>query len=81
MRTLRVFGAALALSGFMAFGMTTVSAAGPGTGGGRSNATICILLQGAFNVQTAAGLTELAANTQAYAASIGCGWAAAPAAE
>jgi hypothetical protein len=65
----------------MAFGMTTVSAAGPGTGGGRSNATICVLLEAAFNVQTAAGLSDLAANTKAYAASIACAWAAAPVAE
>jgi hypothetical protein len=76
MRTFRTFGAALAFSGFVAFGMTTVSAAGPGTGGGRSNAVVCTLLETAHKVQSAAGLTELAANTQAYAASIGCAWAA-----
>jgi len=47
-----------------------VEAAGPS-----ANRGLCQVLQGAYNVATAAGNTDAADSAKNFAASIGCAWA------
>jgi hypothetical protein len=79
MKKLGNLGSALTIAAIMATGMFTSSArlhaAGPGTGGGRSNTVICTGLKVLYDGATAAGATDQAASVFAYAQSIGCEWA------
>jgi hypothetical protein len=76
MKKLGNFGTALTLAAVIAAGMFTstarLHAAGPGTGGGRSNAVICTGLKILYDGALAAGLDDQAAQVLAYAQSIGC---------
>ena len=72
-------GSALTIAAVIAAGMFTstarLHAAGPGTGGGRSNEIVCTGLKFLYDSATAAGVTDPAARVFAYAQSIGCTWA------
>lgn len=76
MKNFRKFGAALTLAGFVATGMMASSArlhaAGPGTGGGRSNGIICGGLNVLYEGALAAGQVDYANSVFNYASSIGC---------
>lgn len=78
MKNFRTLGTALALAGFVATAMlgssARLEAAGPGTGGGRSNTVICGGLQ--FLHDSVIGVdSDRAAQIKNYAASIPCAWA------
>jgi hypothetical protein len=73
MRKFRQVGAALVVAGVMSSGM--LHAAGPGTGGGRSNEVICNGLAVLYNGALQVGADAYAASVKDYAASIGCTWA------
>ena len=79
MKKLGNLGSALAIAAVIAAGMFTSSArlhaAGPGTGGGRSNTVICTGLKFLYDSASAAGLTDQAASVLAYAQGISCEWA------
>ena len=79
MKKLGNLGSALAIAAVIAGGMFTSSArlyaAGPGTGGGRSNEIVCTGLKFLYDSATAAGLTDQAARAFAYAQSLSCEWA------
>jgi hypothetical protein len=76
MNKFRNLGTALALAGFVATGMMASSArlqaAGPGSGGGRSNTVICSGLKLLYEGAVAAGLDDQAAQVRAYADTINC---------
>jgi len=71
MNKFRNLGTALALAGFVATGMMASSArlqaAGPGSGGGRSNAVICGGLKFLYDGAVAAGAVDRAAQIKDYA--------------
>lgn len=71
MNTFRKLGAALTLAGFVATGMIAstarLEAAGPGSGGGRSNAVICGGLKLLYDGAVAAGAADRAAQIKEYA--------------
>src|SRR3954471_2884379 len=71
MNKFRNLGTALALAGFVATGMMASSArlqaAGPGSGGGRSNTVICGGLKLLYDAAVAAGLDERAEQIKGYA--------------
>ena len=79
MKKLGNLGSAVAIAVVIAAGMFTSSAnlyaAGPGTGGGRSNEIACTGLKFLYDSATAAGLTDQAALVLSYAQSINCTWA------
>ena len=79
MKKLSNLGSAITIAAVIAAGMFTSSArlyaAGPGTGGGRSNAIACTGLKFLYDSATAAGLSDQAATVLGYAQGIGCDWA------
>ena len=79
MKKLSNLGSALTIAALIAAGMFTSSArlhaAGPGTGGGRSNEIACTGLKFLYDSATAAGLTDQAALVLGYAQSLSCEWA------
>jgi hypothetical protein len=79
MKKLSNLGSALTIAALIAAGMFTSSArlhaAGPGSGGGSSNAIACTGLKVLYDSATAAGLTDQAARVFGYAQSINCDWA------
>ena len=76
MKNIRNLGTALVLAGFVAASMIAstarLHAAGPGTGGGRSNSVICGGLKVVYDGAVAAGYLDQAAQVKDYAASISC---------
>src|SRR4051794_4238271 len=71
MNKFRKLGTALALAGLVATRMMASSArlqaAGPGSGGGRSNAVVCGGLKLLYDGAVAAGYVDRAAEIKAYA--------------